>query len=85
MKTPAKNYKGIVYVQLNELPVIQQELILKTVHKDLFIKIIIGKKIVSSCLQYMDYEHWYNNVYTIKAKEKSTVETTERTEVLITK
>ncbi len=82
MKIPAKNYKGIFYIQLNELPVVQQELILKTVHKDLFIKILIGEKIVSGCLQYMDYERWYNNVYKITANDKPAVEKANRTEVL---
>jgi hypothetical protein len=65
MKIPAKNFKGIVYVQLSELPVEQQELILQTIRKDLFIKLLIGDKVIGSCLQYKDYEVWYHNIYKI--------------------
>ena len=82
MKIPAKNFKGIAYVQLNELPVVQQELILQTVHRDLFIKILIGEKVISSCLQYTDYERWYSNVYKINASAAPIPETVKRSEVL---
>ena len=82
MKIPSKNFKGIAYVQLNELPVVQQELILQTVHKDIFIKILIGEKVVSSCLQYSDYERWYSNVYKINESVKSSPDLVERPEVL---
>jgi hypothetical protein len=82
MKIPAKNFKGIAYVQLNELPVVQQELILQTVHKDLFIKILIGEKIVGSCLQYSDYERWYSNVFKINTSVSPVPETLKRSEVL---
>jgi hypothetical protein len=82
MKTPAKNFKGIVYIQLCELPLVQQELLLQTVHKDLFIKILIGEKIVNNCLQYTDYERWYNNVYRINLKEGPVTEMVTQHEVL---
>jgi len=82
MKIPAKNFKGIAYVQLNELPVVQQELILQTVHKDLFIKILIGEKVINNCLQYTDYERWYSNVYKINASVPPVSEAVKRPEVL---
>ena len=84
MKIPSKNYKGIVYVQLSELPVVQQELIKQTVHKDLFIKILIGEKIIANCLQYPDYERWYHNIYKITPIEKPAVEALKPKEVLST-
>jgi len=85
MKIPSKNFKGIAYVQLGDLPVIQQELILQTVHKDLFIKILIGEKIMSSCLQYSDYERWYSNVYTITKNASTHPDKVIRPEVVTTK
>ena len=81
MKIPAKNFRGIAYVQLNELPVVQQELILQTVHKDLFIKILIGEKVIGSCIQYPDYERWYSNVYKINESTTPASEAIKRSEV----
>lgn len=85
MKIPAKNFKGITYVQLSELPIVQQELLLQTIHKDLFIKILIGEKVHTSCLQYKDYERWYHNIYKISANEKPAPEIVKRTQVLTNK
>jgi hypothetical protein len=85
MKTSAKNFKGILYVQLNELPVVQQELLLQTIHKDLFIKILINEKILINCLQYVDYDRWYHNVYKINTGEKTIAETQLSTKILINK
>ncbi len=82
MKTPAKNFKGILYIQLIELPVDQQELLVKTIHKDLFIKILIGEKILSNCLQYVDYELWYNNVYSINRDAQTPANVVEQPGVL---
>lgn len=58
-----KVYKGIEYIQLTELPEIQRALMLETLNKDLFIKIMIDGKIVSDCVQYKDYSFWYRSVY----------------------
>ncbi len=82
MKILAKNFKGIVYVQLNELPLVQQELILQTIHKDLFIKILINEKVLGNCLQYKDYDRWYSNIYKPNLSEKSVEEVPKSIEVL---
>lgn len=66
MKADSKIYKGIEYVQLNELPLIQQDKLLATLGHDFFIKIMIEGKIVSQCLQYRDYNFWYENVFRTK-------------------
>jgi hypothetical protein len=63
MKAESKNYKGIHYVQLNELPVSQQDNLLKTLRADYFIKIMIEGSIVSQCIQYKDYCVWYDKVF----------------------
>lgn len=66
MKSEAKIYKGIEYIQINDLPVIQKESLLKTLNKDLFIKIMIDGKIIADCLQYKDYSFWYHSVWKAK-------------------
>jgi hypothetical protein len=63
MMIDSKIYKGIEYVQLNELPQVQREKLSETLNKDLFIKIMIDGKIVNDCLQFKDYSFWYNSVY----------------------
>ncbi|HPH45419.1 MAG TPA: hypothetical protein PLJ60_00360 [Chryseolinea sp.] len=82
MKTPAKNFKGIVYIQLNDLPIVQQELLLQSIHKDIFIKILIGEKVISNCLQYTDYELWYNNIYKVSRDERAAEKIVEQKEEL---
>ena len=63
----SKIYRGIEYVQLDELPNAQREKISQTLNTDLFIKIMIDGKIISDCLQYKDYSYWYNSVFKQKA------------------
>lgn len=63
MKVISKVYKGIEYVQLKDLPKEQQENLTKSLDSQFFIKILIEKSIVSNCIQYKDYEFWFDNVY----------------------
>jgi hypothetical protein len=59
----SKIYRGIEYVQLDELPNAQRERLSQTLNNDLLIKIMIDGKIINDCLQYKDYSYWYNSVY----------------------
>jgi hypothetical protein len=68
MKVSAKYYKEIEYVAVGDLPFQQQELLKEFADAD-FIKILIDGKVVSNCLQYKDYSHWYSNVYPKAVKE----------------
>lgn len=63
MKVDAKIFKGIEYVQLSELPQAQRELLTQTINPDLFIKLLVDGKIISGCLQYKDYNNWYQNQF----------------------
>jgi hypothetical protein len=63
MMTESKIFKGIEYIQLNELPEAQRDHLVQTINKGLFIKIMIDGKILNDCLQYRDYSFWYNSVY----------------------
>jgi hypothetical protein len=75
MKVDAKIFKGIEYVQLSELPQAQRELLTQTINPDLFIKLLVDGKIISGCLQYKDYNNWYQNHFQQKlnaVREEST-------------
>jgi hypothetical protein len=61
MKADSKIFKGIEYVQLSELPQAQREILTQTINSDLFIKLLIDGKIISGCLQYKDYNAWYQD------------------------
>ena len=63
MKVNSSIYKGIQYVQVNALPSEQKEKLLRTINPELFIKILIDDKLVRNCLQFKDYEWWFDNVF----------------------
>ena len=71
MKADRKNYKGIDYLQFNELPQTQQDNLISTVGPSQFIKILIDGKIIGQCLQYKDYSAWYESVYKVKTSPAS--------------
>ena len=63
MKVQAKNFKGIEYIQVSQLPKDQYEKFQLTINKSLFIKILIDGKVISGCIQYKDYALWYESIY----------------------
>ncbi|MBA4057551.1 MAG: hypothetical protein C0490_22740 [Marivirga sp.] len=68
MKVNSTLYKGIEYVQVSSLPPEQQELLLETINRDLIIKILVEGKLVGNCLQFKDYEVWFDNIFKPQAK-----------------
>ena len=68
MKINSENFKGIEYIQLNELPDDQRQKILESLNRNFLIKILIDGKIVSNCLQYKDYSFWYDNIFCDRSK-----------------
>lgn len=84
MKVNSKIYKGIEYVQLNELPETQQKEILTTLDQEVLIKILIDGKVLTNCLQYKDYENWFEQTFTpashILGKDVETVRSLELNE-----
>lgn len=60
---PSQIYKGIEYVQLDDLPFEQKERIQKTLNRDFFIKILVNGVILSNCIQYKDYRNWFEEVF----------------------
>ncbi len=71
MKFNSTLYKGIEYVQVGSLPPEQQELLLQTINRDLIIKILVDGKLVGNCLQFKDYEVWFDNIFKPQAKTSS--------------
>ena len=69
MKVDSKIFRGIEYIQLDELPQLQQDALIETLSEHLFIKILIDGKVVGRCLQYKDYCHWYDTVFIEKVLE----------------
>jgi hypothetical protein len=66
MKISAKNFKGIEFVQLSQLPEDQRSKILETLNRNFLIKILMDGQILGNCLQYKDYEFWYENIFNTK-------------------
>ena len=63
MKVNSTIYKGIEYIQVRELPADQQELLLQSINHELFIKIMVEGQLVGNCLQFKDYEVWFDSVF----------------------
>lgn len=63
MKINSTIYKGIEFVEISSLPLDQKTSLLQTVNPDLLIKILVDGKLMSKCIQYKDYEEWYDNSY----------------------
>jgi hypothetical protein len=66
MKVDCKNYRGIEYIRVDELPLTQREKLIQTLAKDVFIKIMIDGEIVSRCVMYKDYNYWFENTYAVR-------------------
>jgi hypothetical protein len=73
MKILSKVFRGIEYIQTSQLPPPQREKLLETINQKLFIKILIDGKVVGDCLQYKDYEVWYENIYRAPVEKVSGV------------
>lgn len=71
MKVNSTIYKGIEFVEISALPNEQKTSLLQTVSPDLFIKILVDGKLMPRCIQYKDYEEWYDNSYRPASKGSS--------------
>lgn len=74
MKVNSRIYKGIHYVQFADLPTPQQEKFTQTHTGSLFIKILIDKRVVAKCIQYKDYELWFDSIYKKQAGHANTAD-----------
>jgi len=72
MENP-KLYKGIEYVQLDELPEEQQILIKESLNGALFVKILVNGKLHQDCILYKDYSYWFESVYQVNQRHPVSV------------
>lgn len=63
MKVKAEIFKGIEYVQINKLPEEQRAKFLESLNRNLIIKLLIDGKVVGNCVQYRDYELWFDGLF----------------------
>jgi hypothetical protein len=68
MKVKAKLYRGIEYVEIDDLPEYQQKLLSEKADIEL-IKILIDNKVISNCLQYCQYSQWYETVFKVEREK----------------
>lgn len=60
MLAKVKIFKGIEFIELDDLPSEQAASFMEWASRDAFIKILIKDKVVSNCIQYKEYKRWYN-------------------------
>ena len=70
MKVNSTIYKGIEFVEISALPNEQKTSLLQSINPELFIKILVDGKLTSRCIQYKDYEEWYDKSYQPSAIKK---------------
>jgi hypothetical protein len=63
MKVKAEIFKGIEYVQITKLPDEQRTKFLESLNRNLVIKLLIDGKIIGNCVQYRDYESWFDSAF----------------------
>ncbi len=59
MRVDPEFYKGIEYIRISSLPEDQKEKITLTISQDKVIKIQMEGKLLSDCIQYVDYLIWF--------------------------
>jgi hypothetical protein len=59
MKIAPNTFKGIEYLNISQIPCDDIMGILDIFGEEVFIKILIDGRIQSRCIQYKDYEFWY--------------------------
>ena len=57
-------YKGIEFVRISDLPEDQQIQLKNIDSSDLIIKIRTETELLTDCLMYKDYQHWFTSIYT---------------------
>jgi hypothetical protein len=80
MKVNSTVYKGIEFIEISTLPNDQKTSLLQSINPDLLIKILVDGKLMPRCLQYKDYEEWYDTAYQpIIKKENNAIPETRGT------
>ena len=61
-KLEVSHYKGIDYININDLSETQRRLFLDWIDVESIIKIQKHTGIIDGCVQYAEYSYWYENV-----------------------
>jgi len=59
-------FKGITFIRISNLPRIQHQELLEWLSPTSIINIKVNGVILEDCLQYKDYEYWYENQFVDK-------------------
>ena len=70
-KIDPRNYKGIKFVTLASLPEDHRELLYEWIDKNSIISIQVKNSILRDCVQYSDYEYWFENILIHNKKASS--------------
>ena len=65
MKVSSKEYRGIHFIQLDDLPGDQAEMLKQVVSPENIFKIRTEKEIMAGCIQYRVYEAWFEENHKI--------------------
>lgn len=60
----AKTYRGIDFVRVSDLPEDQRTAIQNWLNADVIIKIQTETSLLSDCILYKDYLHWFEKIFT---------------------
>lgn len=71
MKVNSTVYKGIEFIEISSLPNDQKGSLLETLDPELFIKIMVDGKLIPRCLQFKDYEAWYDSSFNSVSSNES--------------
>ena len=61
-KLDKKTYKGIDYIQVEEVQLELRDFIIDWISSERIISIMINGAIVHNCIQYSEYEFWFDNI-----------------------
>lgn len=76
-KLESRTYKGIDYIKLTELPDEQYLAFMEWVGKESIITIQVNGNSVKNCVQYTDYNYWFDSVL-LKSIDKNTPDNSRR-------
>lgn len=62
-KLDPQNYKGIKFITLKQLSAGERESLLDWIDRRYIISIQVKNSLLRNCVQYSEYEYWFENIY----------------------
>lgn len=66
-------YRGIEFIRVSELPDNEQLQIKNWAVRQTIIKILTTEGLLTDCITYKNYKHWYDNIFTEAKSEEEVV------------